>query len=440
MIRFDDQGRDLLIVSFSYRPMLNPRAFRWTALAEEFARRGVRVRVVCSWQPGLAPRETINGVEIHRVGNRFAERCRAQLARIRGHGRSATGATVTNESYSPLGRLAGQVWREIAWPDTTCVWYRPALEEANSLLSAAPGATVVTVSPSFTAQLIGRAIARGHPATRWVADMGDPFSLAVESPANNFFLYGGLNRWAERAMFRTAHAVTLTNDRIRQAYANRYPDCAERMVVIPPLLPAIETLADKRSSLAVSTETAIRVVYVGSLYKSLRRPDFLLALFKALSSMPRSQPIELHFVGNTEECNDAFAPYADLIGGSLHLHGLGAQEKALAAMRDASLVVNLGNANPCQLPSKLVEYMAFGKPILNIIQSPADPSLELLGNYRSVLTLLATARAPDDEQIDAVERFIDLATCCEDNTSGALIDPYKLGAIADQYSALLFRE
>jgi glycosyltransferase involved in cell wall biosynthesis len=440
MIRFDGQGRDLLIVSFSYRPMLNPRAFRWTALAEEFARRGVLVRVVCSWQPGLAPLETINGVEIHRVGNRFAEGCRARLARIRGHGRSATGATGVTGGNSLTGRLAGRVWRQIAWPDTTCVWYRPALQEANALLLAAPGATVVTVSPSFTAQLIGRAVARDHPATRWVADMGDPFSLARESPANNFFLYGGLNRWAERTMFRTAHAVTLTNARIRTEYADRYPDSAERMFVIPPLLPAIETLSDNHSALAASAGTTIRLVYVGSLYKSLRRPDFLLALFKALSSMPWSRPIELHFIGNTEECNDAFAPFADLIGGSLHLHGLVVQEKALAAMRDASLVVNLGNANPCQLPSKLVEYMAFGKPILNIIQSPADPSLEMLRDCRSVLTILATARPPDDEQIDAATRFIHQATCCESNASDALIDQYKLGAIADQYSALLFSE
>jgi glycosyltransferase involved in cell wall biosynthesis len=440
MTRFDDQGRDLLIVSFSYRPMLNPRAFRWTALAEEFARRGVRVRVVCSWQPGLAPRETINGVEIHRVGNRFAEGRRAQLARIRGQGRAATGATVTKESNSPLGRLAGRFWRQIAWPDTTCVWYRPALHEANTLLSAAPGATVVTVSPSFTAQLIGRAIAKSRLAARWVADMGDPFSLAIESPANNFFLYGGLNRWAERAMFRTAHAVTLTNARIRREYANQYPDSSERMVVIPPLLPDIEALSDNHCALAASAGTAIRLVYVGSLYKSLRRPDFLLALFKALSKKPPSRPLELHFFGNTEECNDAFAPYADLIGGSLQLHGMVVQEKALAAMRDASLVVNLGNANPCQLPSKLVEYMAFGKPILNIIQSPADPSLELLRDYRSVLTLLTTARRPDDEQVDAAARFIHQATCCESNASDALIDQYKLGAIADQYAALLFRE
>jgi glycosyltransferase involved in cell wall biosynthesis len=436
MTRFDDQGRDLLIVSFSYRPMLNPRAFRWTALAEEFARRGLRVRVVCSWQPGLAPRETINGVEIHRVGNRLAERCRAQLARIRGHGQPAADSTAAKAGNSLPGRLAGQVWRKVAWPDTTCVWYRPALREAKSVLLAAPGATVVTVSPSFTAQLIGLAIESSHLATRWVADMGDPFSLAVESPANNFFLFGRFNRRAERALFQGADAVTLTNSSIRKRYADLYADAAERMVVIPPLL---STPAYKRITPSFLENKTIRIVYVGSLYKSLRRPDFLLELFAALSKITTPRPLELHMVGNADECNDAFAPYAELIGRSIQLHGLIDQERALAAVANATVVVNLGNANPCQLPSKLVEYMAAGRPILNIVQSANDPSQEVMQGYRSVLTILDSGMHPTAEQIRDVGRFIgqaaDLENCAVDDM---LLERFSLTSIADQYASLLF--
>jgi hypothetical protein len=48
--------RRLLLVSFSYEPMLHARAFRWTALAKHFAARGWEVDVLTSWQPGA--RET----------------------------------------------------------------------------------------------------------------------------------------------------------------------------------------------------------------------------------------------------------------------------------------------------------------------------------------------------------------------------------------------
>lgn len=429
--------KHLLIVSFSYSPMLNPRAFRWTALAEEFARRGVRVQVVCSWQPGLASHEMVNGVEICRTGNRLIERCRALLAQLRGHSVRGTGASPD----SPLARLVGRVWRNMAWPDTTCVWYRAALAKATALLSASPGATVVTVSPSFTAHQVGATIARSRRTGRWVADMGDPFSLAIESPANNFYLYGALNRRAERALFQKATAVTLTNATIRKRYGELYPESAERIFVIPPLLPALEKLSITRNAPVANATAALRLVYVGSLYKSLRRPDFLLALFSALSGTARSRLLELHFLGNIEECNDAFAPYAELIGSSIRLHGLVAQEQALAAVRDASLVVNLGNANPCQLPSKLVEYMALGKPILNIIQTSEDPSQDMLQGYRSVLTILASGITPTLEQVQDAARFIDQAVCsCDGCNDGIRLEQFGLNAIANQYASLLFGE
>lgn len=432
------KGEDLLIVSFSYRPMLNPRAFRWTALAEEFARRGVRVHVVCSWQPGLLANEIVNGVEIHRVGNRFIERCRALLARLRGRGRQEAGSSLRKGPSSPLAKQVGWIWRQIAWPDTTCVWYRAALHKANALLRKVPRATLVAVTPTFTAALVGGALARKTGVTRWILDMGDPFALAIESPANNFLLYGALNRRAERAVFRGATAVTLTNDHIQRSYAELYPEYAKKLFIIPPLLSVMETSSIMQEEKIFGTDAAIRIVYVGSLYKSLRRPDFLLGLFLALT---RAEPgrMELHFFGNTDECNDAFSPYASQIGQTIMLHGLLARETAFSAINEATIVVNLGNANYCQLPSKLVEYMLLGKPILNIVQTEADPSLDLLQSYHSALTILASGISPTIEQVKKVGQFIEQSVRSGGGSADDIqLDQFKLAAIADQYTTLLF--
>ena len=432
-------GKNLLIVSFSYAPMLNPRAFRWTALAEEFARRGVRVRVVCSWQPGEASLQIINGVEIHRVGIRFIERIRALLAHLRGRlPREGVGSSLQKPAM-PLGNMVGWIWRQVAWPDTTCVWYASALRKAEALLRETHSATIVSVSPAFTAALVGNAITRQQSGLRWVLDMGDPFSIADESPANNFWLYSGLNRRVEHELFRNADAVTLTNANVRRQYAELYPGCADKLHVIPPLLTGTPPQPEMQPAVHLILDDPIRIVYVGSLYRQLRRPEFLLALFMGLVKIGGIRRLELHFFGDTNECNDAFVPYANQIGRTIHLHGVVPRANALAAVREATIVANLGNTNPCQLPSKLVEYAAVGKPILNIVRNSGDASEDFMKSYRAILNLHDSAIPPSSAQIRLAEQFINesiqaVGNHCDDRW----IEQFNVDAIADQYAAVLF--
>ena len=443
MIQPIGKTKSLLIVSFSYSPMLNPRAFRWTALAEEFARRGVRVHVVCSWQPGLASNETVNGVEIHRVGNHFVERSRAFLARYRRRGFPSEIESTLKVSGPPFAaKLIRWVWRKTAWPDTTCVWYYAALNKVNALLLSMPKATVVTVSPTFTSTLIGNNVARKGKSGRWVLDLGDPFSLAIESPANNFFLYGALNARVERALFNSASAVTLTNSSVQRKYRELYPECAKKLFVIPPLLPVMQAVPPKKTKAIPGVDAAIELIYVGSLYKSLRRPDYMLELFIQLTKSVPSRRIELHFFGDTNECNDAFNSYRDQIGKTIFLHGHVTREQAFEAIANADVVINLGNTNYCQLPSKLVEYMVLEKPILNITQTDADPSLDIMQGYNNpTLTLLSTGTVPTAEQIQKTAVFIEQsASAGEMGCDDAYLEKFKLAPIADQYDSLLFGE
>ena len=59
----------ILIISYYYIPAISPRAFRWTIIAEYWAKQGEYIDVICSWEPGLARSEIINKVHVHRVGN-----------------------------------------------------------------------------------------------------------------------------------------------------------------------------------------------------------------------------------------------------------------------------------------------------------------------------------------------------------------------------------
>jgi hypothetical protein len=50
-------------------------------------------------------------------------------------------------------------------------------------------------------------------------------------------------------------------------------------------------------------------------------------------------------------------------------------------------LVNIGNATVAQIPSKVVEYVAAGKPILNVVTREDDSTAEFLKRYPLALTV-----------------------------------------------------
>jgi hypothetical protein len=158
----------LLILSFSYAPRSNPRATRWTTLAGEFARKGHSVLVITSWQQGLPEQETVNGVQIYRVGMQSLEHLRRMLSANRPAGMDRPVAEAARpveagaQGSMPLRLLKTlnqKIWRKLWWPDSSCIWLRPALNTARRLLAQQPADAVISVSPTFSAVVAGHLLA-----------------------------------------------------------------------------------------------------------------------------------------------------------------------------------------------------------------------------------------------------------------------------------------
>lgn len=429
----------LLVISFSYRPALNARAFRWTALAEKLAADGARVDVVTAWVPGAPERETVNGVRVHRAGWRCLERMRVRLQRQRTGARTAADAGTAS---APRRLLAGlrnllvvHVWRNIYWPDTSVLWYFPARSLAASLVNSEAYDAVVSVAPTFTAVLVGRHATRNGRKTRWIMDLGDPFSLQEESPPNNAALYGALNRFVERRALRAAAAVSVTNEATRELYASAFPESAHKLTVIPPLLSVPEAAA---ASPFPNQENVLRLVFVGTLYKGLRAPDFLIRAFAALVERNTGPHLELHFYGDSSACGESFAALPDLIGRHVFLQGVVDRRVVAAAIEHGDVLVNIGNATTHQLPSKLVEYVASGKPILNIARTSEDSSARFLAGYPDHLTLIDRGNGPGLEEAAALTAFLrGVPRRLPEADLETWLAPHRLDRIAHAYGALM---
>jgi glycosyltransferase involved in cell wall biosynthesis len=415
----------ILILSFSYPPVANARALRWGALAADWARQGHEVAVVAAWLPGAAEAERIDGVAVHRAGLRVGERLRARLAARRT-------SAVRSGGAQPGSTLLHRLWRSVYWPDTSCLWFVPALGRARKLMREMRPDAVVSVSPMFTAVMVGlRLLSGSHPPPRWLIDLGDPFSFAEEAPPNNLRLYRRLNQRMERAAFRRADAVAVTTQETRARYAALFGASAGKIEVIPPLVPI--DCAPKQEA----PTDVISLVYVGTLYRSIRGPDFLLALFRRLLGRPIGPRLQLHVYGDVQDCRPSFERHAELLGRRLFVHGAVPRPRALDAMQEASVLVNIGNRTSYQLPSKLVEYAALGKPILNIAAVPGDSSARFLARYPRHLSLEQSGELTE-EQLTRSERFLeDAADRRLAPVPSEWVTPYRLSGISASYLALL---
>lgn len=408
----------LLIVSHNYFPSRNARAFRWSALAEHWAASGHQVQVVTAALPGLPEKESIRGVLVHRVGAKGVESLRARHQGAR-----------PSLLKKILKIVHDATWKKLYWPDSNALWIRPALRLSRSLLGVDSTQLLVTVSIPFSSHVIGYFLKRRFPAVRWVMDIGDPFAFMVEAPTNNHTIYGSLNFAAEGRALRLADHVSVTTEGTLKRYMATYQEVTGKISEIPPLV----NVPDVRAG-GASLDGPMKLVYLGTMYRNVRGPEGLLALFKRMLENT-TRPIELHLFGNHTAYERTFNSLPEKFLKHVFLHGLVDREEALGAMQSATALVNIGNDTTYQLPSKLVEYAAFSKPIVNIVSRQNDSSVAFLRRHPCVLNVIA-----DEADTDAMAHRA-IAFVADGAGRACGVDPewlrrFSLPAIASSYESV----
>jgi glycosyltransferase involved in cell wall biosynthesis len=365
----------ILIVTAHYHPFIHPRAHRWTALAEYWAAAGHTVHVVTGRQRGYPRTSEQAGVVVHRTGFSALKELFYYYTRDK-TGRGRVGAPVGKPGW--MGRLLvllyNRIWRKCWFPDDACIWYLPARRKTLQLLDGGAFDVMITVALPFTSHLVGLAVKRRYPALRWIADTGDPFSVQYMA-LNNRFLYGRLSRRLERLVLVRADVTTVTTQGTIDKYRQVFGPAAGRLVVIPPLLHPPPEMAPARLE---GRDGLLKLAYFGALYKPMRTPDALLSLLRRVLELrpDLTSRLEVHFYG------EIFPEFYDALTAVpvVRLHGLQSREIVRQAMQDADVLISIGNRSDFQLPSKAVEYLASGKPVLHLSYAEQDCWVEFWGD------------------------------------------------------------
>jgi glycosyltransferase involved in cell wall biosynthesis len=303
-------------------------------------------------------------------------------------------------------------------PDTKRVWVAPATRAALDVVSAADVAGLITFAQPWSDHLVGLRV-RHAAKLPWVAHFSDPWTDSPYATRRQRSIWKRM----EEDVIREASAVVFVTDETAELTMAKYPDRWRKKVAVVPhgFDPAVTAAAPPPPD----PRRPLRLVHTGRFYSGIRTP---MALLRALAELNRRESmrgvVDVTFVGpHTTQ----FRRDAEKLGVGSWVHFSGrvppAEAAISAAGADVLLVIDApsaGDGPSVFLPSKLVDYLPFRKPILGITPDA--------GASARVLRRLGCPTAPPDDEAAITSALGDLVRRWRAGTLG-------VGAAFDEAAA-----
>jgi len=320
------------------------------------------------------------GTEVHRsrtLEPSHIRRAVARLVRGRRPDHAATPRAAGGGDEPSAGVLMGAanaLWRNLVplvfFPDEEVLWLPGAVRAGVRAHRTSPVNAVFSSSPPITSHLVAGRIAK-RIRVPWVADFRDPWignAFARRLPAPHQAMQRRLERW----IVETATLVVLATERMREQYAERYPERADTFVHVPNGYDPADLEVGAADPPPHAEAGTFRIVYAGSVYGERELAVFLDGVELLLARRPELRSrLRVEFVGWLSAANEAIArrrlPPLDPV--VRHL-GFVPRTEAIARQRgaDAGMVL-LSDVGDRSLfaTSKLYEYLGLDLPILAIV-------------------------------------------------------------------------
>lgn len=200
-------------------------------------------------------------------------------------------------------------------------------------------------------------------------------------------------------------------------YYNQLPTKVNACKVVLANYPGVHErkLSAPTNNIAQSLEPdKCHLFFIGKLYADIRHPQYLFDIMERLVDTP----IVLHIVGPLDEMRfdkEYINRYLSNKIPNIRVHGAVSSVEADDLLLHANVLVHIGNAEDSLMPSKILDYISSGKPILNICKLRTCPTIPLMQRYPKGL-ILYEDEPSNAETIERVKHF------CLDNKNVQL--PY----------------
>ena len=266
-----------------------------------------------------------------------------------------------------------------AFPDKQCSWFGPAVRSLSGLPRGDYPDIVFATGNPWTSFLVGKRLAErfGVP---FIADFRDPWT--GHPPYGQFRspILTQKARQLERAVCMAASKVVVNTEELRQKFCIDHPELEKKCIAITNGYDsnALRMTGHNEYLRKPENKPVLGLSHFGTIYGN-RNP---LPLFQAVTELLEGNLIQPHqlrlrFVGSWDVADDRCEALVRALEkrGVVRREAPIPNEKYLEELAQSSVLLVLQADFPLQIPAKLYEYVASGRPILVIGNEGATANL-----------------------------------------------------------------
>ena len=364
-----NKNNKILIVSHQFTPHVSPRTTRWKLIVEELISLGHQVTVIT----GTKQDQEDKDVNIIYVGNKNTSNI---VKNFREKSNNLTDSNLFKRIlYNSLKKIYRFTVKTFAWPDYSMFWLISIYRNRKKLKLDYD--LLITVSLPFSSHIAGYLINKKNNK-KWVMDIGDPFTLKKDAPENNFLLYAALNKYFENKLYSLADKIMFTHNDAMHTHKEYFKLPNGKVVVANPISKFDKEIYQKSLNYNYNS-LPIKFGYFGIFTKGVRSPINL------LETLRKKKNIEFHWYVNNDSQSEIIFNNQE---SESTVHSIVPRNKALNIMAESMhCLLSIGNLNPTQLPSKVIEYISTGKPVVHFAQIENDPVIKIANDFDNLFII-----------------------------------------------------
>ncbi len=363
----NDKTKKILIVTHQYLPHISPRTTRWKLIVDELISMGHEVTLITGTKQVKKEKNIIY------IGNKTSSNLVNQ-ARKRSNNLSGS-SVIKKLFYKFLKKIYRIIIKTFAWPDYSMFWLLSIYRKRKNLNLDYD--LIISVSLPFSSHIAAYILNKKNNK-EWLMDIGDPFTLKKDAPENNKILYGFLNKYYENKFYNLASKILFTHEDSMSAHIEHFDIKSEKTYVGNPISEFNEEIF-LRSIKYNYKLNPIKFGYFGVFTKGVRSPK------NFMNHLEGADDIELHWYVNEDSKNE-ITKYSN--NSKSIFHSLINRDEALKRMADSvHCLLSIGNLNTTQIPSKVIEYISTGKPIIHFTEIENDPVINIAKNFNNLFII-----------------------------------------------------
>ena len=349
-------NKKILIVTHQFLPHVSPRTTRWKMIIDDLIERGNQVTILT----GTPPDDSVKNYDILYFGNK---KISSTISSIRKDANNnAQNTAIKNFVYNSLKKLYRFLFKTFSWPDYAMFWAYTIYKNKKKIPKNYD--YIFSVSLPFTSHLCGSILSK-H-SSDWIMDIGDPFSLKKDSPENNRFLYSSINTYFEKKYYKKSKRIIFTHYESLLFHQENFNLDPKKLIIGHPIS-KIDLNKISLSEKYNYSDVPVKIGYFGIFTEGIREPT------NYLNSICKDLEIDFHHYWYTN--NESKKYFISYLNNKQHtFNNLVPRTEAIDLMINSMhILLSIGNTNTYQLPSKVIEYISLGKPVLHFAEISNDP-------------------------------------------------------------------